>query len=757
MFKKTLSALAVACVMLVSAAAAGSIFPAERTDIDGVTRAGYLDEDGMTVLPFAYAQAGEFADCGLAAVENDSWQTAVIDRSGHLVIDYTDSPVSVDFSDSMVAYRYTDHSVYYTTDGKPVGSYPGAIGFFEDGLLLCKDADTGLYSFVAQDGSPAFAGTYLDAGTFSGGRTLVRTQDGAYQAIDTKGTVLYTLPSNLRPSYLTIYGESTVVVTNGTAQALYSLSEDRMLTDFLYNTISEFQDGAAMVRQVNRWGIMDTTGRLLTAPTYYYLSCMGEGLYAARSADGSVSAVDATGNLSYRTLSYISGFSELRFGLSWHNTEDGTLIFFRKNGGYEASLKNAENPTILTENVVCVTQDGTKKYINLSTGRTLFEQPKKFDLGGGITANTVHYEKFMGYQADGSEHGWNVDFPEISGIADSKLQTEINDTIRSFFLEGPSVTAEYEALEGGYGASIEGSVLVVWANCVSGKGTGASVWNNCLAFDLRTGRQYTANDLLSGSYTDTLKALLPADHAFYLYSFPRMSTKGITYYYNEYESASRRAYTEEYLLTFDQLDSVLNKSGACYTALMTPYAALQTAVSATAYRDVPASHWAASCIDTVSAQGLMTGSDGKFRPNDKITAAEVCTTIARKQGLSGNNTLPAGVATNQWYSDSVSAVYAAGLLNGLTARFQPAAAMTREDAMQLFANLLVQNGTAALDQNTTAQVLSAVKDANAISADRRSAVALCMQTGLVNGFSDGSINPKGTFTRAEFAKLLTAI
>lgn len=114
------------------------IFPAEYTDIDGVTRAGYLDEDGMTVLPFAYAQAGDFADCGLAAVENEQWQTAVIDRTGKIVIAYTDSPVSVDFSDTMVAYRYTDHSVYYATDGKHIGSYPGAVGFFEDGLLLCQ-------------------------------------------------------------------------------------------------------------------------------------------------------------------------------------------------------------------------------------------------------------------------------------------------------------------------------------------------------------------------------------------------------------------------------------------------------------------------------------------------------------------------------------------------------------------------------------------------------------------------------------------
>ncbi len=756
MFKKTISALAIACVMLVSAAAAGSIFPAECTDIDGVTRAGYLDEDGMTVLPFAYAQAGDFADCGLAAVENDRWQTAVIDRTGHLVIDYTDSPVTVDFSDTMVAYRYTDHSVYYTTEGKRIGSYPGAVGFFEDGLLLCRKADTGLYSFVGKDGTAAFAGEYRKAGTFSGGRTLVQTQDGSYQAINTKGAVLYTLPSDLTPSYMTIYGESTVVVTNGTNQALYSLSEGRLLTEFLYNTISEFCGGEAMVRQINRWGIMDTKGKLLTAPTYYYLSYMGEGLYAARSEDGSVAAVDANGSLSYRALSYISGFSELRYGLSWHNTADGTLIFFRKNGGYAASLKNAENPTILTENVVCVTQDGVRKYVNLTAGKTLFEQPKSFDLGGGITAKTVHYEKFMGYQQDGTEHGWNVDFPEISGLSDKKVQNTINSEIRSFFLKGPSVTAEYDALEGSYGASVEGSVLVVWANCVSGKGAGASVWNNNLAFDLRTGKQYTLNDLLTGDSVAAVKALLPAEHAFYLYSFPRMSAKGVTYYYNEYESASRRAYTESYLLSFEQLGRAVNRNSACYAALLTPYAP-QTALSATGYSDVPQTHWAVSYIQTVSAQGWMTGAKGKFRPDDKITAAEVCTTIARQRGLTGNGTLPAGVSASEWYADAVSAVYAEGLLEGLSENFQPNAALTREDAMQLFANLLLKNGVTTLREAETAQMLASVKDAAAISADRKAAVALCMQSGLVQGFRDGTIKPQGTFTRAEFAKLLTTI
>lgn len=755
MFKKTISALFAACIMIIGAAAAGSVYPVQRTDIDGVTRYGYLDEDGQTALPFSYIQAGEFAACGLAAVENDQWQTAVIDRTGHIVVDYTEAPVSVEFSDDAIAYRYADHSVYYTLSGNKIGSYAGAEGFFEDGLLLCKSPASGLYSYVTKDGATAFAGEFEEAGAFSNGRALVCTTDGQYLAIDTEGKTIYTLDSNIQPSYMTIFGEDTVVLSNGTNQALYSLSKGEYLTDFLYKTISEFHDGAAMVCQVNRWGLMDTTGKLLTEPTYYYLSYMGEGLYAARSEDGSASAVDVYGNIAYRVNSYVGGFNELRYGLSWHGTADGSLIFFKKNGGYFASLKNAENPTLLSENVVRVTQDGTLKYINLSTGKTLFEQPKSFDLGSGITAKTVHYEKFLGYQADGTEHGWDVDFPEISGLADAKVQKSINDAIRAFFLKGPSVTAEYEALEGSYGASIEGSVLVVWANCISGKGAGSSVWNNSLAFDLRTGEQYQISDLLVSGYMDTVKQLLPAEHAIYLYSFPRMSEQGVTYYYNEYESETRRAYTESYLLTFEQLGDAVDRDSACYLALHTAYTKPSATVAG--FSDVPVSHWAASYIQTVSERGLMQGADGKFRPDDAITTAEVCATVARSQQLPDAEATMEGINPNAWYAPEVSAVEAAGLLDGLTEGFQPETVMTRADAMQLFANVLVSQGETLPDEQTITQTLAAYSDAASIPADRRTAVVLCMRKGLVKGYEDGTLRPQGSFTRAEFAKLLTLI
>ena len=756
MLKKTISALFVAFIMIIGASAEGAILPAQRTDVDGVTRYGYLDEEGRTVLSFSYRQAGEFAECGLAAVEDEKNQTALIDRAGYVVVDYTDAPVSVEFSDDAIAYRYADHSVYYTLEGEKIGSYAGAVGFFEDGLLLCKSPASDLYSYVTQDGSAAFEGEFKDAGVFSGGRALVYTTDGQYLAIDTEGQTLYTLESGIEPSFMTIFGEDTIVLSNGMAKALYSLSRSDYLTVFKYSEISEFRDGAAMVREGNRWGLINTEGKLLTEPTYYYLSYMGEGLYAARSADGSASAVDANGNVAYRTGSYVGGFNELRYGLSWHGTADGSLIFFKKNGGYFASLKNAENPTLLSENVVRVTQDGTLKYINLSTGNTLLEQPKTFDLGSGITAKTVHYEKFIGYREDGTEHGWNVYFPEISGLSDTKIQKTINDAIRAFFLKGPSVSAEYEALEGSYGASIEGSVLVVWASCISGQGAGSSVWNDSLAFDLRTGEQYEISDLLVSGYMNTVKQLLPAEHEIYLYSFPRISTKGITYYYNEYESEASRAYTESYLLTFEQLGEAVDKESACYQALNTSL--VKPTVTVAGFTDVHVTHWAADYIRTVAEKGLMQGSGGKFRPDEQITQAEVCATIARSLSLEADdeNSME-GIDQAAWYAGEVNAVWAAGLLDGLEAAFQPNSVMTRADAAQLFANVLVQQGAALPDEQTVEEALSAFADAAEIPEERRTAIVLCMQKGLIKGYTDGTFQPERGFTRAEFATLLTLI
>ena len=152
----------------------------------------------------------------------------------------------------------------------------------------------------------------------------------------------------------------------------------------------------------------------------------------------------------------------------------------------------------------------------------------------------------------------------------------------------------------------------------------------------------------------------------------------------------------------------------------------------------------------------MQGSDGTFRPDEEITAAEVCATIVRSQQLPDASEPMEGLPADAWYTPEVSAAAAAGLLDGLD-DFQPEAAISRADTMQIFANLLVKQGSQLPDEQTVEQTLSAFSDADTIPGDRRAAVVLCMQQGLISGYADGTLQPDYTITRCEFAKLLTVI
>jgi len=488
MLKKIIFSFSLAFALCTGAGAVQSIFPAQLTDVNGQTHAGYLDEDGKTVLPFSYQNAGDFAACGLAAVQNDQQQTAVINDAGELVIPYMASPKEVDFSEDSIAFRYPDYSVYYTLNGKEIGRYNGAQGFFSDGLLLCKTTD-GAYTYVRQDGSSAFTDALKKAGAFSNGRALVCTTSDVYQVMNTDGQVFYIIPPELTPVYMTIFEEDCVVVEKDGKQALYSLSQRKCLTPFQFTTISSFQDGTAMAKENGLWGIINRQGKYLTQPTYHYLSYMGEGLYAARSADGSVAAVDANGNITYRTTSYMGGFDELRYGLSWHGMSDGSLIFFHKNGGYFASLSNAENPTLLSENVVRVTQNEITRYINLESGKILLEQPNTFDLDQGVTAETIRYERFIGYRADGAEYGWNINFPAIGGSIHSEVAKQINTAIRSFFLNDCAENTKTTAIQGNYGVFLQDSTLTVSGRFTSDDGKQIKQWEKQISFDIFSGVQ----------------------------------------------------------------------------------------------------------------------------------------------------------------------------------------------------------------------------------------------------------------------------
>ena len=60
------------------------------------------------------------------------------------------------------------------------------------------------------------------------------------------------------------------------------------------------------------------------------------------------------------------------------------------------------------------------------------------------------------------------------------------------------------------------------------------------------------------------------------------------------------------------------------------------------FADVPSSHWAYSAVQTAQAQGWVAGDpDGRFRPDDAITRAEVVTVLNRILGRTGDAAMAA--------------------------------------------------------------------------------------------------------------------
>ncbi len=161
-------------------------------------------------------------------------------------------------------------------------------------------------------------------------------------------------------------------------------------------------------------------------------------------------------------------------------------------------------------------------------------------------------------------------------------------------------------------------------------------------------------------------------------------------------------------------------------------------------------HWASDAIYKWSAQGVIKGYDGLFRPNDSITRGEmacILDNIMDYQSASKNtfSDLKAG----QFYTNAVLKANAAGIINGNGATLlRPTDKITREEAVVMMAKAFAVNeGTTSNTQFT---------DEKEVSTWARSSVFGMEAKGYVNG-NKGKFNPKSNITRAEIVAIINNI
>lgn len=95
-------------------------------------------------------------------------------------------------------------------------------------------------------------------------------------------------------------------------------------------------------------------------------------------------------------------------------------------------------------------------------------------------------------------------------------------------------------------------------------------------------------------------------------------------------------------------------------------------------------YWASTEIDKWYGYGVIQGSDGKFRPNDNITRAEVAQVTQNVIGYvdQAANTF-SDIDTNAWYAPAVLKLAAGTLAGDAAGTMRPNDNMTREEAMTM--------------------------------------------------------------------------
>ncbi|MEF7437356.1 S-layer homology domain-containing protein [Paenibacillus lautus] len=185
--------------------------------------------------------------------------------------------------------------------------------------------------------------------------------------------------------------------------------------------------------------------------------------------------------------------------------------------------------------------------------------------------------------------------------------------------------------------------------------------------------------------------------------------------------------------------------------------AAQTAMNV--FSDVNAGYWGEKYIYQLAAQGIVTGNNGKFRPNDPVTQQEAVTMAIRflsmqDQLSSGAATLPTNVKVNDYFTKYVELAFQQNLLDK-----QKESGYTDEKVIwgaqkasrEWITEVLVRSIGRTAEANAAKNKATGFADNAKISPERLGYVNVAVELGLAKGVNGNKFDPQGAVTRAQLA------
>ena len=162
-------------------------------------------------------------------------------------------------------------------------------------------------------------------------------------------------------------------------------------------------------------------------------------------------------------------------------------------------------------------------------------------------------------------------------------------------------------------------------------------------------------------------------------------------------------------------------------------------------------HWAQSDIEAMAARGIVTGvTADTFEPDRAITRAEFATLIVKALNLSSNASAGfSDVAEDGWYYTYVNAAANVGIISGYDGQFRPDDRITREEMA-----VILCKAYAFLEKSAGRGGIDRFSDKDAISGWAYDYVDEATTAGLISGMTADTFAPAENTTRAQAASVI---
>ena len=170
------------------------------------------------------------------------------------------------------------------------------------------------------------------------------------------------------------------------------------------------------------------------------------------------------------------------------------------------------------------------------------------------------------------------------------------------------------------------------------------------------------------------------------------------------------------------------------------------------FSDIANYPWASEAIEGLYYAGIINGmEEGIFNPSGSVTREQFCKMVVQLFNVLDYESISAfnDVDANAWYAPYISSAIKSGYVQGQSADyFGIGESIMRQDMATILYRALGSQGKATvLSFNDNDKIADYAKDA----------IAEFVGLGIINGYEDGTFNPRGTATRAEAAKVIWGV